>query len=86
MNLGKLIKVKNQLESIIFHIGQDYNGLELLVKTKRRSSFIQNAKFNFYLYRFEPNEFIELVGENETSKHAALLNKLQEEEERKYNP
>jgi hypothetical protein len=36
-NLGKLIKFKNQLEYTIFHFGQDSNGLELLVKTRRRS-------------------------------------------------
>ncbi len=46
----------------------------------RRSQFIQKAKFNFYLYRFEPDEFIELVGENEQSQHALILNQIAQEE------
>ena len=46
---------------------QDIDGVDMLVKTMRRSQFIQNARFNFYLYRFEPDEFIELVGAEEQS-------------------
>ena len=57
----------------------------MLKKTMRRSQFIQNARFNFYLYRFEPDEFIELVGENEQSIHSLMLNKKGEEEMAKFN-
>ena len=57
----------------------------MLNKTMRRSQFIQNARFNFYLYRFEPDEFIELVGENEQSVHSMTLNKKAEEEMAKFN-
>jgi hypothetical protein len=51
--LGKLIKQRNQLQLKIDYIGQDFDGLELLIKTQRRSTFVQNATFQFYLYRFE---------------------------------
>lgn len=48
-----LIKSRNQVQQRIDYTSQELDAVELLVKTRRRSSFIQNAQFNFFLYRFE---------------------------------
>lgn len=52
-SVGKLLKFRNQVNLKIDNLSQDFDGLELLIRTHRRSYFIQNEKFNFYLYRFE---------------------------------
>ena len=51
--LANLIKQKDWLEKRIKKYQQDFVALELLVKNMRRSQFIKNTTFNFYLYRFE---------------------------------
>jgi len=67
ISLSLLIKHRNRMSQRINQTQQDIDGVDMLVKTMRRSQFIQNARFNFYLYRFEPDEFIELVGAEEQS-------------------
>jgi hypothetical protein len=51
--LANLIKQKNRLDQRLKLFQQDFGALDLLLKTMRRSQFIKNAAFSFYLYRFE---------------------------------
>lgn len=42
--------------------------LELMIKNKKRSMFIQTCTFDYYIYRVEPDDFIELVPANGKAK------------------
>lgn len=57
----------------------DKRNLEQLIKNKKRSEFIQKAQFKLLIYKFEPDDFLEIVGENEVSKRTEYLQKLAEE-------
>lgn len=54
---------------------QDKRALEQLVKTFKRCEFIQKAELFLFLYKFEPDDYIELVGKDETSKRSEYLTK-----------
>mmetsp|Transcript_37050 Transcript_37050/g.35773 ORF Transcript_37050/g.35773 Transcript_37050/m.35773 type:complete len:107 (-) Transcript_37050:912-1232(-) len=66
------------------YVELDKKCLQQLVKIKRRSEFIAHAQLNMNLFRFEPDDFIELVNENETSKRGEQLQKELDEYREKY--
>ncbi|CDW79851.1 rab5 gdp gtp exchange factor [Stylonychia lemnae] len=77
-NVSTLIRYSNQLYSRVDQLDQDFKYLELLFKVKKRSQFIQNAKFDLCLYRFEPNDFIEITEGDQQCKHQPQRNDEQD--------
>eukprot|EP00347_Sterkiella_histriomuscorum_P018883 403343810 len=68
-NISTLLKYSNQMSTRIDQVEQDFKYLELMIKNKKRSTFIQNVAFEFFLYRYEPDEYIELVLPDQKPKH-----------------
>ncbi len=52
-------------------------------KTKARSKFIIQTRFDFYLYRFDQPDYIELVEEGQKSKYAKEFEEYIEQEKKK---
>ena len=74
--MSLLIKCATQVDTKIKCLQQDERLIKHLDKVQKQSDFIKNAKLNLVLYKFEPDLYIELLGENEVSSYQETYDQL----------